>query len=999
MAENHLAKLHTTQADLSTFVESARYFNSNHNNIVAIETQTYPLNVDGKKQLERKAAAFYKINTLSFDDEYPRREAFENVLFAIDKPTINFVYILEGSPEGINLYMGVVKNSDADDKLKPSDYSKNLKLAFEGNFNGSKLEPVNGEDFNRLLNVSADEYRRAGFIVGVPSINEDSHSSNNGDFQGIDRLINSMLGNKWRVVIVCQPVSEEEIYEYQENVYNIYNRLSVFSKMSLQQQRNQSVGASVSKSSSDSTNHSYSTNKGSSVTKGKSDSKGTQSSSSNSSSSTNESGTTSQGSSTSDSHGISNSNSISSNSNTGSSTSLSIEIINKRVQETMSYIDEELLKRQKIGLSKGLYKTSLMFMAENNQSQTCLQNTLMSLFQGDGSSFSPLKVIPIPEDMLRNSNLLSIYQNFEDKVGIIDPDIPALYCRPYRDKYLGLSTYMTASEISLIAGLPQIEVPGIVLKKAVNFGLNEQGINQENSIVLGKIVQRGRVLGKAPFMLDKNSLSKHTFIAGVTGSGKTTTCHRLLNEFRKPYLVIEPAKTEYRTLIQQDKDLIVFTVGNESLAPFRLNPFELIPGEIISSHIDMVKATFTSAFPMEGSMPQLLEEAIIKIYEEKGWNLATNQNTIYGERAFDRDLDSFPRLSELLSALKDVVEEKDFGNRLGSEYLGSLVSRLSNLTKGTKGYMLDCYHSVDFDFIVSNNVVLELEELKSPEDKALIMGFVISRISSVIKQKHKKDKNFTHLTLIEEAHRLLSKPDFSDSGSKKAAVETFSDLLAEVRKYGEGLIIVDQIPNKLAPEVLKNTNTKIIHKILARDDKEAVGDTMLMDDKQKEFLSALPTGQAIIFTENTDNPVNVQIDRISDTNEAEIDDSVVESRFAEKKQLFGYGAYFKQEIMALEKDCRTVIEKLSMIDNCEESLNALCESIRTISSQYKSDEKDEWYELLTYILRRVRPNSFSGKSHSEVKEALVSFFMSAPQIDMEYLISKLHTDLTVISNN
>ena len=176
-------------------------------------------------------------------------------------------------------------------------------------------------------------------------------------------------------------------------------------------------------------------------------------------------------------------------------------------------------------------------------------------------------------------------------------------------------------------------------------------------------------------------------------------------------------------------------------------------------------------------------------------------------------------------------------------------------------------------------IILEMEELKSPEDKALFMGFILSRLSAVIKAKHKEDSSYRHLTLIEEAHRLLAKVDYGDSGSKKTAVETFTDLLAEVRKYGEGIIVVDQIPNKLASEVLKNTNTKIIHKILARDDKEAVGDTMLMNTKQKEFLSALDPGHAIVFSEDMDKPVHVYMERETDTNEDEIDDEVIKKQF------------------------------------------------------------------------------------------------------------------------
>lgn len=234
--------------------------------------------------------------------------------------------------------------------------------------------------------------------------------------------------------------------------------------------------------------------------------------------------------------------------------------------------------------------------------------------------------------------------------------------------------------------------------------------------------------------------------------------------------------------------------------------------------------------------------------------------------------------------MRTVVESKHFSAQMQADYIGSLVSRLSNLTVGSKGSMLNCEHSTDFRFIAHNNIILEMEELKSPEDKALFMGFVLSRLSAVIKEEHRKNHNYKHLTLIEEAHRLLSKVEYGDIGSKKAAVETFTDLLAEVRKYGEGLIIVDQIPNKLAPEVLKNTNTKIIHKILAKDDKEAVGDTMLMDDRQKEYLSALEVGNAIVFSEHTEKPIHIHIKQVSNTNEEQVENDIVRSRFLEKKE-------------------------------------------------------------------------------------------------------------------
>ncbi|MGP1531289.1 MAG: ATP-binding protein, partial [Treponema sp.] len=472
------------------------------------------------------------------------------------------------------------------------------------------------------------------------------------------------------------------------------------------------------------------------------------------------------------------------------------------------------------------------------------------------------------------------------------------------------------------------------------------------------------------------------FIAGVTGSGKTTTCHKLLSQAKMPFLVIEPAKTEYRTLINGDvsgtgsafKDIVVFTLGNETASPFRINPFELIPGEVISSHIDMVKATFTSAFPMEASMPQILEEAIYRCYEKKGWNIDTNENDSYGDAAFDADTDSFPILSELLTELDAVVGEKGFGAELAANYKGSLVSRLSNLTVGSKGAMLNCAHSTDFNYIAEHNVILEMEELKSPEDKSLLMGFVLSRLSAVIKAKHKENPDYRHLTLIEEAHRLLSKVEFGDSGSKKGAVETFTDLLAEVRKYGEGLIVVDQIPNKLAPEVLKNTNTKIIHKILAKDDKEAVGDTMLMDDKQKEYLSALETGNAVVFNEHTDKPVHVFITRITDTNESEIGDEVVRARFIEKRPELGK-CYDDLEILPLYKLYDTVATSIAKNDPDSAACEQLKKAIEEVSRKTGPERKKIWTLLIRRreLLKSKAINNSKEDTEKRIAE-LLDFF-------------------------
>lgn len=825
---------------------------------------------------------FYRVKKLAYDADYPRREAFQNVLDALDNEAFNFVYVLSGNSQGVTLHIGVVKNHRKNTKtLSTVNYGGIIENAFEGNFSGSALERLDVDALQETMINQAKVYKSAGIISGIPSINR-KETGEELDFQGVDRLINSMSGQNWRIVVVCEPVSQPELAQMRDDIYELYNRLSVYAKTSVQRSVNSGDSISFGRTVSDSHGKNRSWNESDTESRGRASSSGT--SNSGTSRQLGRGGGTSQDHSEGKNWGYSQ--------NRGTSEAVTVEMANKHAQDLMQYIDDELLPRVKEGYGKGMFRTSLFYMADKVTTADRLKLSVMSLFQGDRSTFAPLTARELNLGDRISLQALQSYQNAYYDRKEYSLDAATLLGRPVDAMFgLGMSAYLTAGEAGILAGLPQKEVPGIVLDESVPFGLNQHAIEKQDAIDVGVIVQKGRKLN-IRFALKKDSMMKHTFVAGVTGSGKTTTCHKLLAAADAPFLVIEPAKTEYRTLAQEKNkakfgEVYVFTLGNESVAPFRLNPFELVPGEVISAHIDMLKATFTSAFPMEASMPQILEEAIVQCYEDKGWDLDTNENKKY-KHPFTDSLDkSFPTMSELLTQMKKIVKQKGFSQQMQADYEGSLVSRLSNLTVGGKGRMLNCPYSTNFQFVAHNRVILEMEELKSPEDKALFMGFILSRLSAVIRAEHKRDAAYRHLTLIEEAHRLLAKPEYGDSGSKKAAVETFTDLLAEVRKYGEGLIIVDQIPNKLAPEVLKNTNTKIIHKILARDDKEAVGDTMLMDEKQKEFLSALPPGHVIVFSEETDKPVHVCVERETDTNEDEIGEEVIKEQFEGNCTMYG----------------------------------------------------------------------------------------------------------------
>ncbi|MFD6108295.1 DUF853 domain-containing protein, partial [Nocardia salmonicida] len=113
------------------------------------------------------------------------------------------------------------------------------------------------------------------------------------------------------------------------------------------------------------------------------------------------------------------------------------------------------------------------------------------------------------------------------------------------------------------------------------------------------------------------------------------------------------------------------------------------------------------------------------------------------------------------------------------------------------------------------------------------------------------------MTVVEEAHRLLKR---AEPGSPaEHGVELFAGLLAEIRAYGEGIIVAEQIPVKIAPDVVKNTALKIMHRLPAADDREFVGAAMNLDDAQSRHVVSMAPGEAAVFADRMDRPIRVRV--------------------------------------------------------------------------------------------------------------------------------------------
>jgi hypothetical protein len=383
-------------------------------------------------------------------------------------------------------------------------------------------------------------------------------------------------------------------------------------------------------------------------------------------------------------------------------------------------------------------------------------------------------------------------------------------------------------------------------------------------ISVGTVLQGGEPSGVS-YGIDLTSLTRHAFVGGLTGSGKTNTIFSLLREADRtgiPFLVIEPAKTEYRALIDHPdlgKRVRVFTAGRLSVSPLLLNPFEVPEGTSVSEHLDLLRAAFSAAFGMWTPLPQILERCLHAVYVDRGWDLRTNANRRLAEG--DDPTDAFPTVSDLVAKVTDVVPTLGYDDRVAHDMQAALVTRLDALRTGGKGAMLDVARSISIAELLSAPTVIELEALADEGDKAFLTALLVIRLAEHRRSAGQVD-GLRHLLVIEEAHRLLSNVGRASEGEadpRGQAVETFSNLLSEIRAYGQGVIIADQVPVRLAPDVLKNTNLKIAHRTVSYDDRQALAGAMAMDDEQSQALTTLAVGEAAVFSSGDDTPLLVRI--------------------------------------------------------------------------------------------------------------------------------------------
>lgn len=574
----------------------------------------------------------------------------------------------------------------------------------------------------------------------------------------------------------------------------------------------------------------------------------------------------------------------------GISQGINTEYLNKFAQYAEELIDKHV-DRLKTGRNYGFWNTGIYVLGPSASQVNTAMGLLRTIYSGDESFIEPIRLHHLRGGS--ESQSVKLVQQFQLIPLPTDFDMTSDgIWHPLGKSYQYLSTPLNTEELSLATSLPRKDVPGLrFVKTAVRFANNPARVDVKDIIRLGNIIDTG-IVQKNTYEIDYNTLVKHTLISGTTGMGKSTTCRKIIDGVYAhdvPILVLEPAKEEYvRWALEHNRQIVadsalspaekqartfrIFMPGVNQIEGYKLdrlmlNPFE--PGAAPSAPIDMLShceqlvAILNASLPTSDVLPIIIDEAVY-----------TYVNSCYFDGVQSGEMPqqkSYVKLEGLIGIAEMVLKQRGYDKKVQDDLLAALKTRFAYLLRGKRGFILNVEKSTPFSLLFGHNCVINLSRITAQKDKALIMALITLalyeyRIScSTFDEAYRiqaQQNKLLHLTVIEEAHNLLAKPniDYGHSGdAQRISSEMFSNILSEIRAYGEGIMIVDQVPTKLIPDAIKNTNYKIVHRLVAPDDAQLMAATLSLRGDQKDLISALAQGETIVCGDRDDAAVWVKI--------------------------------------------------------------------------------------------------------------------------------------------
>ena len=415
-------------------------------------------------------------------------------------------------------------------------------------------------------------------------------------------------------------------------------------------------------------------------------------------------------------------------------------------------------------------------------------------------------------------------------------------------KLPNIGNFYTAAELAYYMEMPKKDTLGFYQRIIPDFDIER--VDNEG-ILIGDILKMGTAVSE--YHLPLSELNRNALVSGLVGSGKTNTVEHLLKTINKehiPFTVIEPVKCEYFELKNEIKDLRIISVGSQENG-LMLNPFQPVSNAVsLQKHVDALYSAIMAAFEWVMPMPQIVEKVLYRVYSDNGFDVANNIRNPEG---------NYPTIEQAYWTIRTVVKEEKFDTKMESDLIGCIGARFNSLRVGNKGKTLNCKKSMPMGKLFESNCVIELEEIQDEEVRSFIMGLLLANLREYCMLRETSHLGVQHCTVIEEAHTLLRRIDSSSGTAQAKGVKVFTEMIKTLRAKGESFVIVDQVPTELADDVIKNTNLKLVHRTVAEDDKSVLGKSMNCTDEQKDYMTVLGRGEAIVFSEGDFRPKMIKV--------------------------------------------------------------------------------------------------------------------------------------------
>ena len=535
---------------------------------------------------------------------------------------------------------------------------------------------------------------------------------------------------------------------------------------------------------------------------------------------------------------------------------------NYNIKHTLEILEEQM-KRYEQSTALGMWDFAAYILSEDQNVASNVAHSYLALTQGEKSYVSNTSINLWRGDLGEESgDAAEICKYLRDlrhplfglNPLIFEEDISvSLY-----PSVVTATTNLSGKELAYSLNFPRKSIAGLPVIECTEFGRNIVKYDLDSSkgddLRIGNIFH---MFHKEPEIvsLRKNSLASHTFITGSTGSGKSNTVYRILDEasFNDiKFMVIEPAKGEYKNIFGGYEDVTVYGTNPYLSELLRINPFSFPKGIHVFEHLDRLVEIFNVCWPMYAAMPAVLKSAIEKSYKDCGWNLTESVNP-YGE-------DLYPTFIDVARNIKTIIDSSEYDAENKGAYKGSLLTRLQSLTNGING-MIFTENAIPEEDLFEENIIIDLSRVGSSETKSLLMGMLVLKLQEYrISNAKQINIPLRHLTVLEEAHNSTEQSSETANLAGKS-VEMISNAIAEMRTYGEGFIIVDQAPGLLDMAAIRNTNTKIIMRLPDQEDRELVGRAANLNNDQIMEIAKLPCGVAAIYQNEWVQPVLCKVDK------------------------------------------------------------------------------------------------------------------------------------------